>query len=144
MNIDQKALEGMNKKQIVDTYFRGNADRKGYSTLKKTELITWLTTGSKPAPEKGSVAWMKAQCKSKGIKGYSYCTKSQLEQVLKTGVVPPRTFKVGTVAYMRELLKKHNVSGRSKAKDRTAVECLLAENKIAHDEPLSNVVTQAA
>lgn len=101
------------------------AGRKGYSALNKAGLIHLLKTAEKLPPAQGSVAALRQECRDAGIKGSSKLNKAQLQTALVIGTAPTVEPKLFTLDWLKAVARKHNITGRSKAKTKAELEALL-------------------
>ncbi len=75
---------------------------KGYSSLKKTQLIEYLSTGIRPLNDtinqancsKMRVKELREELKKRGLKGYSSLKKAQLIEYLLTGIHPLKSTQI--------------------------------------------------
>ena len=95
----------MNYQKMTNKELRAELKKrglKGYSSLKKTQLIEYLSTGIRPLNgtinranfSKMRVKELKSELKKRGLKGYSLLKKTQLIEYLLTGIHPLKSTQI--------------------------------------------------
>ena len=95
----------MNYQQMTNKELKAELKKrglKGYSSLKKTQLIEYLSTGIRPLNgtinqancSKMRVKELREELKKRGLKGYSSLKKTQLIEYLLTGIHPLKSTQI--------------------------------------------------